>query len=114
MTATNVGALAHGATVRANRERAAKLITGGEAFRAGSGTISGAPHTPGAPLDTGRLDNPAEAAEVRGAEYVIRSYGTPIAWRSPGRPADQAWTYTAERYSRTTSRHAGIVHGLTR
>lgn len=41
-----------------------------------------------------------------GADYVIYSYQTPIAWH---RPADDLWIVPDESYSRTTSRHQSLI-----
>lgn len=106
---TNVGALAHGATVHANRAKAAELTEAGQAWVSGSGTLSGQPHT-GGYTSTGRMPDGDERNALRDASYIVRSYGTPIAWRTPG----QGWTYSAERYSVTTSRHQSIARGITR
>lgn len=38
-------------------------------------------------------------------DYVVYSYSTPIAWHVPG----EGWTVPDVKYSRTTSRHQGIV-----
>lgn len=44
-------------------------------------------------LSTGRVD------------YIVHSYGTPIAWHR----TDSGWTVPDVRYSATTSRHQGEV-----
>lgn len=44
-------------------------------------------------------------ADVAGAEYVVYSYGTPIAWTCDGAP----WTVPAESYSLTTTRHQNVI-----
>ncbi len=36
--------------------------------------------------------------------YTVRSYGTPIAWHG-----DTGWQQSTTKYSRTTSKHQGIV-----
>jgi hypothetical protein len=107
-----ISGMTHGTAYRANRQAATDAIADARPWQ-GSNNMSGEPHTPGEPLPVGKLDNPAEAAEVQGADYVIRSYATPIAWHSPNRPDGVAWTYTAERYSVTTTKHAGLAHAIT-
>lgn len=42
--------------------------------------------------------------DLRGAEYVVYSYGTPIAWYKQG-----DWTIPALKYSVTTSKHQNYV-----
>lgn len=42
--------------------------------------------------------------DLRGAEYVVYSYGTPIAWFKNG-----DWTIPAIKYSVTTSKHQNYV-----
>jgi hypothetical protein len=37
-------------------------------------------------------------------DYVVYSYSTPIAWHTP-----KGWTIPDVKYSRTTSRHQGVV-----
>lgn len=39
-------------------------------------------------------------------DYVVWSYGTPIAWHASG----GAWVVPDDRYSATTSRHQRFVH----
>lgn len=41
-----------------------------------------------------------------GCDYVVFSYGTPIAWH---RPADDIWITPDEKYSVTTSKHQGRI-----
>ena len=53
------------------------------------------------PVPTGRLDA-EHVATLRTADFVVFSYGTPIAWRT----AD-GWVCPDERYSVTTSCHQG-------
>lgn len=51
----------------------------------------------------GRL--PAEHhASANEADYVIYSYGTPIAWHGP-----DGWMFPDEKYSATTTRHQGKI-----
>ena len=42
--------------------------------------------------------------DLQGAEYVVYSYGTPIAWFKNG-----DWTVPAIKYSSTTSKHQNYV-----
>jgi hypothetical protein len=55
---------------------------------------------------TGRLPADWRNLYQTGADYVVYSYGTPIAWH---RPADDLWIVPDEKYSQTTSRHQGII-----
>jgi hypothetical protein len=57
-------------------------------------------------ISTGQL--PADWRNLLqiGADYVIYSYGTPIAWH---RPADDLWIMPDEKYSVTTSRHQSKI-----
>ena len=58
-------------------------------------------------ISTGRL--PREYVnEIHGSDgvdYVVWSYGTPIAWHD----TIKGWTVPAVKYSATTSRHQSIV-----
>jgi hypothetical protein len=42
--------------------------------------------------------------ELKGVEYIVYSYGTPIAWFKNGE-----WTIPALKYSVTTSKHQNYV-----
>lgn len=83
-----------------------------ETFVAGDGSLIGDRAPAGEITESfGRLPI-AHAADLLqehvnyGAElYVVRSYGTPIAWAGPG----ESLTVPDVRYSVTTSRHQGIA-----
>lgn len=81
-----------------------------ETFTAGDGSLTGT-HERLPRVDTGYLRDADRqdyqlAQDQHGAElYVVRSYGTPIAWAGPG----EALTVPAVSYSATTSRHQGIA-----
>jgi len=49
-----------------------------------------------------------KAADSRLVDYVVMSYGTPIAWHMASGNAGW-WVMPDTRYSVTTSRHQGIV-----
>lgn len=49
--------------------------------------------------------NQSQHALLNGAVYAVMSYNTPIAWYCPV----MGWVVPDARYSRTTSRHQGIV-----
>lgn len=51
----------------------------------------------------GRLDNEYRESASK-ADYVIYSYGTPIAWHGP-----DGWNFPDEKYSVTTSRHQSKI-----
>lgn len=82
-----------------------------ETFTAGDGSLTGGTIGAGrvSEQEAGRM--PVDAltryghARQGGALYVVRSYGTPIAWAGPG----EALTVPAVTYSVTTSRHQGIT-----
>lgn len=42
-------------------------------------------------------------------DYVVWSYGTPIAWHCKDDEGKDIWTIPDERYSATTTRHQGMV-----
>ncbi|SRR6266851_1318210 len=60
----------------------------------------------GSPEGTGRLPADWRRLYQTGADYVVFSYATPIAWH---RPADDLWIVPDERYSVTTSRHQSLI-----
>jgi hypothetical protein len=62
------------------------------------GSLFGVRVTTGSPL-TGRLSDEYRASVVE-ADYIVYSYGTPIAWHTPG-----GWFCPDESYSLTTSAH---------
>lgn len=51
-----------------------------------------------------------DAFDAGSVEYVVVSYGTPIAWRV----LDGSWIIPDVKYSSTTSRHQNIVKGAVR
>lgn len=72
------------------------LVADCQPFKSGNGTMSGT----GRPLQgIGKLPHWAMTMLVR-ADYVVRSYQTPILWHAEGR-----WWYPDVNYSMTTSRH---------
>ena len=94
-------------TTRTSTRNAAGLIAARQPFTT-SGSLRGGP--PGHWPEHGRL--PADHGSalmdsvVAGAvEYIVYSYGTPIAWHR----TDTGWTVPDVRYSATTSRHQGAV-----
>ena len=79
------------------------VIAKGEGFKT-SGALSGGPYKFYAKLGpVGILPREYEAS-VRGADYVIYSYATPIAWRTQGQ-----WHTPDVKYSVTTSRHQSRI-----
>lgn len=77
-------------------------------FREGRSNLTGSPYWL---TDAGELPEPYRT-EFRnsGADYVIRSYDTPIAWRRP----DGTWRIPPVTYSVTTSNHQrGVEYALT-
>lgn len=67
-----------------------------------SGALSGGTPTG----STGRLPADWRNLYQTGADFVVYSYATPIAWH---RPADDLWIVPDERYSVTTSRHQSLI-----
>ena len=59
-------------------------------------------------IGTGRLDPEEHAlyneALALGVDYLVYSYGTPIAWHTP-----QGWYIVAQKFSVTTSKHQNAV-----
>lgn len=93
--------------------RAAQCVRDGKPFRNHSGSLSGEPVAPGERVHPGEMPRESYWLEqLEDADYVIRSYSTPIAWRVRGR-----WVQPEVRYSVTTSKHQGraymIVHLAT-
>lgn len=76
-----------------------KVLEAGQDF-AISGALRGEAGLPGS---YGRLA-PEYRASVDQADYVVYSYGTPIAWR-----VDSLWTVPPTRYSVTTTRHQSKI-----
>lgn len=58
------------------------------------------------PSTTGRLADDWRRLLDTGADYVVYSYMTPLAWH---RPADDLWIMPSDRYSVTTTRHQGLI-----
>jgi hypothetical protein len=56
--------------------------------------------------DAGRLPADWRNLFQTGADYVVYSYRTPIAWH---RAADDLWIVPDEKYSMTTSRHQSLI-----
>lgn len=89
-----------------------------ETFTAGDGSLTGGHAGTDTTPARGRLPQAWHfhwqgAVNAHGAAlYVVRSYGTPIAWAGPG----EALTVPAVSYSPTISRHQGMARradGLT-
>ena len=93
---------------QAGRTAIANAIRTLDAFR--HGNLSGG--APGSPYDTGRLPSGSGygAAVARGHMlYVIRSYGTPIAWLEWRPGGRRIWVMPDARYSATTTNHQNVV-----
>lgn len=89
------------------REDIHKAILKGEAFRAGA--MTGTTATQGIPTwGYGRLDDKYRAS-VQQADYIVWSYGTPIAWHINDECNQGWWVMPDDTYSNTTNRHQGIV-----
>lgn len=81
-----------------------------ETFLAGDGSLAGGyvsrDNYPIGRLPASVLDvDYAHALNSSDALYLVRSYGTPIAWAAPGEPL----TVPDVRYSVTTTRHQNIA-----
>ena len=89
-------------TTTRNAATIAHAIRQGENF-----TTSGALRGEAFPIfiGTGRMPD-SEAAQLRAAriDYVVYSYGTPIAYRANGE-----WTIPDAKYSATTSKHQSTI-----
>lgn len=96
--------LAHGRNVHASRAALVTLSNAGEPWQNNGRTLRG---VPGPARSWGQLYGDAERAELAGADYVVYSYSTPIAWRVAG-----TWTVSVDRYSVTTSRHQSAARAL--
>jgi hypothetical protein len=83
--------------------KAAQAIAACEPFTT-SGALRGEGHEPGHYVYGGQLPRELES-DVRQADYIVWSYGTPIAWHAGGR-----WTVPNVRYSITTSRHQSTLY----
>ena len=99
-----------GSTItRTNIRDARPLIRNREAFAAGGNAYGESNFRGGFLIEdgTGRL-NAEEAMEYSVAmlsiDYVIRSYGTPIAWHN-----DNGWYVVEQKFSSSTSRHQSAV-----
>lgn len=56
---------------------------------------------------TGRLDPEEEtrlAKDMGSLDYMVYSYGTPIAWHTP-----EGWYVVSQKFSTTTSKHTNYV-----
>lgn len=85
----------------------APILAAREPFANGTGSLTGAPGG-GHPDASGWLagnDLFAWQHDARDVEYVVRSYATPIAWLR----ADGTWYEVAQKFSRTTSCHQGLI-----
>lgn len=93
---------------RHSADMIAEAVRQGREFKISTGNLSGGPVTPGRPGDLGRLGDAVLstflAESVYRADYVIRSYATPIAWRAEGE-----WFVPWHGYGVTTSKHQGRV-----
>ena len=104
-------AIASNPTIRTNqRTDLAPIILAGIPFRNSTASLIGE-RTSGNRLDIlhSWLDDEARAAfyadaDADSIDYVVWSYGTPIAWHH-----EDGWTMPEKRYSVTTSKHQGQV-----
>lgn len=93
-------------TTTRNAAAIARAIRQGEDFTT-SGALKGVsdPYW----IESGRMSvadsNAMRAAQNVGIEYVVYSYGTPIAYRTQ----DGNWTIPDAKYSVTTSMHQGVI-----
>jgi hypothetical protein len=84
-----------------NRNGAEAAIVGREAFQGSN--FSGGPSS-GLP-SSGRLNKEnADKLYADNPSYVVKSYGTPIAWHG-----DNGWVVPDQKHSVSTSNHQGIV-----
>lgn len=66
--------------------------------------LSGEAHEPGRYVYEGRLPEYANVG-LELADYIVRSYSTPIAWHIPG----EGWVVPITTYSVSTSKHQGYA-----
>lgn len=82
----------------------ARVLDAGEKFTT-SGSLSGGPITGGVSgMSAGLLDAKWYPSVGR-ADYVVRSYGTPIAWRIP----NEGWVIPEDGYSQSTTRQQNLI-----
>jgi hypothetical protein len=79
-------------------------IKAGNAFENSSRTFRGGPNGSVYPIATGELPAQFRPA-ITGADYIVWSYATPIAWCING-----FWHTPDVKYSPTTSQHQGQVN----
>ena len=79
----------------------ASWLMAGQAFSNATGTFHGTPF----PVGKGRLPKEFEDS-LNEADYVVYSYGTPIAWHVPAQGTLRArWIEPNVKYSQTTTAH---------
>lgn len=82
----------------------ARVLNAGKAFETSGSLGGGAVNNGVSGSSAGRLD-PKWHPSVGRADYVVWSYGTPIAWRIPG----EGWVIPEDTYSVTTSKQQGKI-----
>lgn len=91
--------------------RYAEVLAAGEPFTT-SGALRGERHTPGVSVTRGYLPASYQGS-LDASDYVVWSYGTPIAWHRPAHPRVKwtrgFWTVPAVHYSPTTSAHQSKI-----
>lgn len=93
-----------------NQKEAVNMIAACENFRASALTGQWVRYTPdrgwlkGADYDT-LTDDARIAQRLAGQVYVVKSYGTVIAWKR----VDGVWHVISDKFSPTTSRHQSRV-----
>ena len=99
-------------TTTRNATAIARALQNGENFTT-SGALKGVANPPW--IAHGRIKSDDGAAMYRacdeiGIDYVVYSYGTPIAYRTKDKgEGDGEWTIPDAKYSVTTSKHQGTI-----
>ncbi len=118
--------LIRGDNARRHRLVAAERIKDNAPFVASSGNLRGEPHRPHVtPVFHDNADGsrtPVRSTrdygylprcfvpDVDAADYIVWSYGTILAWRTPEHPTgQQIWTIPRVFYSNTTTKHTGAL-----
>lgn len=98
-------------TTRDSFWKFAECLQNRQAFATHGALYSEGPEMPGY-WAQGQLDVVEYGASLAQADYVVYSYGTPIAWHLRGDYAADAgveWVMPDEKYSLTTTRHQGKI-----
>ena len=98
-------------TTTRNAAAIARALQNCESFTT-SGALKGVANPPW--IHPGRIKSDDGAAMYRacdeiGIDYIVYSYGTPIAYRTKGDGGDGEWTIPDAKYSVTTTKHQSTI-----